>query len=80
VPELNAECDVQVTRIYMRAANYTIYTWHSAFGAPHCVMGTPDVGHRRIITLIFNEGMGHFPIQCTFFLSKKENIALSWAL
>jgi hypothetical protein len=46
----------------MTAANYTIYTCHSAFAAPHCVMGTPDVRHQRIITLIFNEGMGHFPI------------------
>jgi len=43
-------------------------------------MGIPDVRHQRIITLFFNEGKGHFPIKRTFFLSKRENIALPWAL
>jgi hypothetical protein len=43
-------------------------------------MGTLDVRHQRIITLTFNGGMGHFPINCKFFLSKRENIALPWAL
>jgi hypothetical protein len=42
-------------------------------------MGIPDVRHQRIITLIFNEGMGHFYIKCTFFLFKRENTALPWA-
>jgi hypothetical protein len=44
------------------------------------VIGIPDVRHQRTTTLIFNEGMGHLAIKCTFFLSKRENIAPPQAL